>query len=269
MYRLNVHRILVGFAFALLFAHASVAEQNRFTSKAVFTKYKTAIVKVIAGNSGGTGFIVSDNTAITANHIVNPLGTSAYATGIQVVLTDGRVISVEPVLAAPSEASQIQDYAILRSKESLKVIPLHLGSWQDVVEGDDLTTIGYPLNIGPSLLTLTVAARLPSSIGVNYIVFQGPNNKGLSGAPLISNKTGEVVGIVSTKFVGISPKLEETRVAARGQPGVTMRVRTAGINPVEAIVELTNILDNFLISGMGGGIAIDYAKTSAASFGVK
>jgi hypothetical protein len=134
--------------------------------------------------------------------------------------------------------------------------------------GDDLTTIGYPLNIGPLLLTLTTAGTGAEN-AVNLIVFQGPTNKGLSGAPVISNKTGAVVGIVTNKIAGIGPKLEAMRVAAKGQPGVTIVVETAGINPVESIVELTNVLDIYLISGMGVGIAIEYAKASAISVGVK
>jgi hypothetical protein len=68
-------------------------------------------------------------------------------------------------------------------------------------------------------LALTTSACLNSQ-GIDVIVFQGPNNKGMSGAPLISNRTGRVVGIVTRRLVGISDKLDDIRKGAAQAFGI-------------------------------------------------
>ena len=93
--------------------------------------------------------------------------------------------------------------------------------------------------------------------GFNIIVFQGPNNKGLSGSPLISNRTGHVVGIVSGRIVGITKELVAIRQeAAKVQNAVRFGGGGASVAPGEAILQLINVLDAFLMSGMGSAFAM-------------
>lgn len=247
------------------------AQKDRYTAKSVFTSYRAAIVQVIASQtfkggvlkSTGTGFVVSSNGVIlTANHVVSPAGLQGYLTDIEIKLSDGRLVKASPVVKAPSDESKFHDYAILRTAEDLKLTSLKLGTWKEVTEGDQLTTLGYALNLpGPVLLTVTAAGCFPIE-SRDVVTFQGPNNRGLSGAPLVSNRTGNVVGIVTSRLVGISDKLEDIRKGAAIAAG---SIRLSGVDPNAAILELTNVLDAYLMSGMGAAIAIDYAKTSVSA----
>jgi hypothetical protein len=40
------------------------------------------------------------------------------------------------------------------------------------------------------------------------------------------------------------------------------RMQILGADPLKALLDLINTLDNYLISGMGVGISIDYAKAT-------
>ena len=266
MKRISFFLLLV---FALLCASVS-AQQDHYTAKTIFANYRSSIVQVIASQqlqngvytSMATGFIISGGLILTTNHVVSrPPELLAYLPNIKIKLSDGRIVQASPIASAPSEESKLHDYAILRTSENLKVAGLRIGRWQDVKEGDNLTTIGYALNLtDPFLLSLTVAGSFPID-GINAITFQGPANRGLSGAPLISNQTGYVVGIVSSRLVGITPALVEIRnQIVAGQQSSGIRLRLIGVDPNAAILELTNVLDADLMSGMGAAIVIDYAS---------
>jgi hypothetical protein len=254
------------------------AAAKGLTSKAIFAKYESAVVKVICPPNAalnfpgdmGTGFIVSsDGTVFTAGHVVEitEQGRVSPCQNLRVVLSDGRPLAAE-LLQSLSQETVEHDYAILKTGESVKhFIPL--GSWTNVVEGDDLTIIGYPLNAPtPFLLKGSVAGRaaMPNPVtgnAVNAIYFQSPANVGLSGSPIISNKDGKVVGIVSSKLVGLSPGLATLlRKISTPQRAV---ISISGVNFVPTVRDLLQLLRERLISGMGGAVAIDYAKASLAA----
>src|SRR6266567_150660 len=150
---MNRTKILFVPVFALLCTIVN-AQQDRYTAKSIFTAYRGAIVKVVHSGDDkyGTGFIISEHLVVTANHVVNPPGSLTYLPGIQVVLANGTAVRAEPVLGQPTEKSRQHDYAILSTKESLKAKPLRLGSWTEVSEGDQMTTMGYALDPPTPLL---------------------------------------------------------------------------------------------------------------------
>jgi hypothetical protein len=256
-------------ALAILCLCAVTRAQDRFSARLISKNYRAAIVRiqVVALNRDtqkqvlvdlGTGFIVASNVIITANHVVTYSDSPNYLPNIQAELSDGKTVKAMPIFNAPSTESKLHDYAVLRTVEPLNSPTLQLGSWKDTEEADQLTTIGYALNLlQPVLLSVSVAALFPEN-GIDVIVFQGPNNKGLSGAPLISNRTGKVVGIVTSRLVGISPQLAELRSVGSKGGGA----KVDGLSPSEAVVAITNVLDAYLTSGMGAAIAIDYAAAS-------
>jgi V8-like Glu-specific endopeptidase len=252
---------------------ARAQQQIDRTSKAIYATYKAAIVQIYADSQPkGTGFFISANGVIlTANHVVakppkppdpaNRPEAPAYLPNLKVKLIDGTMVDATPVLDAPSDDSKAHDYAILKT-DRIKTAYLKLGSSTEIGEGDALSTIGYPFSPPtPWLLTVTMAGRYPSDQG-NVVAFQGPANRGLSGAPVIDNRTGNVIGIVSTKIAGITPNLAAARDVVNASQA---RIVIAGVDPNAAIRDLTDVLDQFLISGMGVAVAIEYAKTSAAS----
>lgn len=250
---------------------ANGAQPSPTNLDSLIAQSRAALVQVMAsGSVMGTGFITSpDGFVATANHVVTSrviVGNRTvvrYLPNIQVKLSDGRTLAAEPAVAISNE-SVIHDYVFLKTRE--RNLPyLNLGTWNEVTEGDHLTTLGYALNSpSPLLITATVAGRfaIPSSADgsmVNAILFQGPANRGLSGAPLISNATGNVVGIVTDKLVGLSPELQNVKnqiKTARRQGSVQIM----GVETNDAMLAIIELLDAHLISGMGAAVAIDYAK---------
>jgi hypothetical protein len=153
---------------------------------------------------------------------------------------------------------------------------LELGDWKDIDDGDDLNIWGFPLGLpGPALIKASVAVKVAAWVQiegettadeVRTLVFQGPNNKGMSGGPVIHNRTGKVVGIVSTKLVGITGELEKVRdQVTAAQRWSTVRLQ--GINPNTTLLDIINVLDNFLISGMGSAVSTDPLKAELVPVG--
>jgi hypothetical protein len=267
------HKLRLGLCgLVLVTATQFSTNANALTSKEIYETYSHSIVKVICRSdavppvdiSYGTGFVVSSTSlTITANHVVTlEPDRQTYCPHIVVVSHDGKEHEARPLYGGKPVPSAItHDYAVLKT-EPLKLPILKLGTWRSVVPGDDLTTLGFVFGTpSPLLLTLTTSGLIEASNN-NLIVFQGPNNKGLSGGPLISNQSGEVVGIVNSKIVGITDDLVAIRkqIILGQQSGDRMQI--LGADPLKALLDLINTLDNYLISGMGVGISIDYAKAT-------
>lgn len=177
------------------------------TPKRIFTDYRAAVVKVMGGvrdastgqaqtTSSGTGFIIANDLIVTANHVVTSSDRLTYLPVLVVELVDGKRLAVKPVLSAPTPDARDYDYAVLQTAEQLRPTNfLQIGSWKDVKEGDELSTIGYSLNLQQPVLISCMASAVYTETDTttgkqtNVIVFQGPSNKGLSGSPLILLKT--------------------------------------------------------------------------------
>jgi V8-like Glu-specific endopeptidase len=262
--------------------------------QALLKKSKAAIVQIEAtgqpnnpDKSTGTGFGVSPGGLIvTAAHVVTYHETKQpNATGPQVELpngivakylptitiktSDGRTLNVTPVRTLALQ-NMVQDYVVLKGTNLNLPSSLSIGFSSDVHEGDDLTVWGFPLGLAnPTLIKGTVASAGQDAIQleankpalqIRYIVFQGPNNKGMSGGPVIDNKTGNVVGIVNNRLAGIGEELAKTRQqinAAKGSGSVQIQ----GVDPNANILALIDVLDKYLMTGMGVALAIDPIKT--------
>lgn len=239
--------------------------------------------------STGTGFIIPPgNLVLTAAHIVTRTRTKAISEGdeglesqvveipkelgggikqllggLEIGLANGRLLDAEPAKALTFR-HVFHDYFILKIEDP-KIPSLSLGSWKDAEVGDELTIWGFPLGLpGPALIKGSLSASLLRTAKFEghpqmqdrLLIFQGPNNKGMSGGPVIHNKSGKVLGIVVSRLVGISSGLQKVRqhiASTRGQGSVLVQ----GVDPNAAIFELINVLDSYLMSGMGSSVAID------------
>ena len=142
----------------------------------------------------GTGVVIVESGIILTNfHVVGS------AEALKIIFFDGseseaNVISIQPEndLAVLQAASVPDD-----------LTPATLRSTDDLALGDDVITVGFPFEIGPSVSAGVISGlrreyRNPEGERVlsNLIQFDAAANPGNSGGPLVT-ANGEVVGIVT------------------------------------------------------------------------
>jgi S1-C subfamily serine protease len=142
----------------------------------------------------GTGVVIVDNGTILTNlHVV------AGAKRITVTFHDGSESEVQFMGAQPEN-----DLAVIRARTIPDDLPsATLGSSGNLRPGDEVTAVGFPFGIGPSVSS-GVVSGLNREFGSpegkrklrHLIQFDAAVNPGNSGGPLV-NSSGEVVGIVT------------------------------------------------------------------------
>ncbi|MGQ0656318.1 MAG: S1C family serine protease [Betaproteobacteria bacterium] len=177
-----------------------------------------------AERSQGTGVVVkSDGVILTSLHVV------AGASRVRIEFADGLEADATVVRQTPEN-----DLAVLqaaRVPDDLQAATL--ASAKAAQEGEQVTAVGFPYGIGPS-----VSAGVVSGLGRQYqapdggsllrelIQFDAAVNPGSSGGPLV-NAAGEVIGIVTAllspgergAFSGIGFAVPiQTAAAAAGLP---------------------------------------------------
>jgi S1-C subfamily serine protease len=202
---------------------------------------------------------------MTANHVITTRKSKfrEYASDITVtVVGNPALYSATPVIPVVSADQTNYDSALLKIKAD-KLPQVTLGDLATVSVGDPVTIIPTFPSFGCMLLEGTVAAKGLSQNGmgpnpVSTIIFQSPIRNGFSGSPIFDSK-GKVVGIEDTKVFGISPALDVLRAKWAGSSEVA-HMAIVGIDIGGSFTEIINNLDQNLISGLGSGVDISYAK---------
>jgi S1-C subfamily serine protease len=255
---------------SLSFTACAQKEPAVMTSRDIYISNLAGIVEIgIGGKFSGNGFIVSaDGLILTANHVVATPESrlKQYAANIS-VLFNGKLYPAKTVENAISDDMSNFDFAFLKI-EATNMPYLSLGSWNEVEPGDAVTVITSWPGMGPILLEGTVSNRVAyqTLLGpkpINSILFQAPIRKGFSGSPIFS-KQGHIIGIVDSLVFGVGPGLGELR-DKWGKTGSQAHVIFMGIDLAGSFTEIIDNLDQNLISGMGSGVAIDYAKEQQAN----
>jgi S1-C subfamily serine protease len=154
---------------------------------------RSSIVRVRTDASTGTGVVI-----INRGVILTSLHVLAGESRVRVLFENGLESDASVINAQPEK-----DIALLQADQipdDLKAVTL--GSTKSLREGEQVTAIGFPFGIGPS-----VSAGVISGLGREYaspdgkrnlrdlIQFDAATNPGSSGGPLV-NAAGQVVGIV-------------------------------------------------------------------------
>lgn len=141
-----------------------------------------------------------------------------------------------------------------------------MGSLKTASVGDAITILArHPAIDGAEVMlkgTVAAKTRLKTLLGpkpIDTIIFQCPVRNGFSGAPIFDSD-GNVIGIVTTKVFGISQSLDSARQTLSRFPGGVNSLSIGGVSYAGSMIDLINNLDQNLISGLGSGVAIDYAK---------
>ena len=146
---------------------------------------RTGVVRVVAGDNWGSGFIVdADGHILTNAHVVSG------ASSLTVLLDDGTELSAR-ALALDSQ----RDIALLKiDPDGHTLAPLPFAD--SAREGEEVIALGYPIDPNGAL---TVTKGVVSSLrdfggATSYIQTDAAINPGNSGGPLL-NRNGEVVGM--------------------------------------------------------------------------
>lgn len=244
-----------------LCASASGAQPS--THSEFCAKFSSAVIpiKSVRGNgtSMGTGFIVSpDGWIITAAHVVIDPDTKQVDSLIQTILPGSSSPATVTLESPNDDFTRIHDFALLKAEG--KDLPfLTLGSEEHLRIGSDATIIGFPFSAlsGAPVrfcLSASIAGGAPftTPVGKLDIIFlQGPSVEGISGSPLISEETGEVVGIVTLKLTGITAALREQKRAADAFEKQGSAIFMGRMNVSETISGLIDVLEKQLANGLG------------------
>ena len=212
-----------------------------------------------AGNSKGTGFLISQRYVVTCFHVVAALKTEppnsvrwTLFTDLKVVTVDGEEIPARCIsVPTPQDPAPIQsDFAILElTREPKSPLPsLEISDGKITPDvGTEILFSGYPLQT-PAMVTHKgmISGISPDSA---IICVQAPVNKGNSGGAVIGHD-GKVCGIISMREGGIGRGLTELKVyidATSKNGSVTLM----GVDPLQAINALIGTLDVYISTGIG------------------
>jgi serine protease Do len=187
-------------------------------------KLKKCVVKVYVedGLSIGTGFIISDQgDVLTCWHVIQPsLKTDAKGTLLDIKKVFIEFANRDTVeMSIPlayfhdkNEKAVSYDFCLLSPLQPFKLKKefLKLGSFEDINEGDEIYTAGYPLGISDQFISKGILSSkyIDSSIIINNItkikrsvaLLDLTINRGNSGGPII--KLGK--DISDDKVIGIA-----------------------------------------------------------------
>ena len=147
--------------------------------------------------SFGSGFILTEDGFVVTNHHV-----IEGATSVTVTTGDGKEY---PAVIRGYDSTN--DIAVLKIQgENLPAVKL--GASSDLIVGDQVAVIGNPLGELTSTLTVGYVSakdRIITTDGsqINMIQTDASVNSGNSGGPIFNMK-GEVVGIITAKYSGLS-----------------------------------------------------------------
>jgi len=208
-------------------------------------------------NSKGTGFIVSeDGYILTANHVVNRAKN-------QIIVQTIRNNKVESYVAKMISADEKADTALL--KIDANNLPfIKLGNSEEYKIGMDIGFIGFPLGINfPLTHQGIISAKIKNENEKKLIMLNAFVNPGNSGGPVFSAETGEVIGIISTKYNVVPEGIILPNYAMYPGTGVVM----GGINfgdlaktVSENRVLMVDLFKKGSSVGIGTAVSIEYGK---------
>jgi hypothetical protein len=195
------HIVIVAITAIALVLSCACYEQPKSGSgdvKSVVQKVRPAVVYIETRLAGGdyvygSGTVIDESGYIlTSNHIVEDV-QSATVTFADRRQYEGSVVARD----------NDKDLALLKVAGSgMQFTTVILGDSDAVEVGDELVVIGYPLGLaGDATASRGILSAFRVSEGLRYVQTDAAVSPGNSGGPLL-NLNGEMIGIVTFKFVG-------------------------------------------------------------------
>lgn len=156
---------------------------------------ESSVVKVNcydkAGNltATGSGFVVYDNrTVITNYHVLE----NAYR--MEIETEDNRVYNIASIV----NCSEQKDLAILSTLEQTDLLPLELGSYENVKKGDKVIAVGSPLGLS-NTVSDGIISGIRSDAEGELIQITAPISEGSSGGALF-DADYNVIGVTFATY---------------------------------------------------------------------
>ena len=177
----------------------------------------------------GTGFFINaDGYVATAKHVVDAIGEKEIF-----IKTSGN----KEYQAALIKTDEKSDIAILKISAKSPAF-VQLGYYDNLKVGDEVGFIGFSLNtgiIGQLVHQGVVSAKGTDNNGSKIFTINAFVNKGNSGGPVFSAKTGRVLGIISGRQRDVSSE-KFINLPANYQSGLTL----GSIDPLKLNIQLFN-----------------------------
>jgi S1-C subfamily serine protease len=169
-------------------------------------------------SGNGSGLVVDDKgTIITCHHVVRPNGRSPTRIRIEKEGSyfDPSIVRLEPY----------KDVAILRAQGLAGTCTFK--RFSDIEVGERCLIFGHPLGISHlSVLDAMVSAKgrhMIRDFPYDCVQIDGRVNRGNSGGPVVDPETGEVLGIVTAKYIPFLRSVEDLQQFVRAN-----RVNSSG-----------------------------------------
>jgi S1-C subfamily serine protease len=185
----------------------------------------------------GSGLLIDENgTVLTCDHIIHPDGLNIE--NISVVKQNEL-----PKTAEIIGFDQNHDLATIRVRDFKVNGALKHVNYDEIKVGQDSFVLGYPIGLHHLTLTrATISAKgkgLVNRFQFDVIQIDARVNRGNSGGPLFNDK-GEVIGIVTMKYVPFLNKIDELRSYVNSIPQYSsFNLKIPHIN-----ISLTEFIDN-------------------------
>lgn len=179
---------------------------------------------------GGTGFFInSDGMVATAKHVVEAIGQDNLVVRLP---SSGKQYQAQ-VIASHDKS----DVAILKINASNTPF-VEVGYYENTQVGEDIGFVGFALEAGlqkPLIHRGIISAKGVDLSGEKIVTINAFVNKGNSGGPVFSAKTGRVLGVLSAR----------QRDVASNQfislpPGYSSGFSLGGVDPLKLSVDLYN-----------------------------
>lgn len=185
----NDHRADVQAVFAWAFGEGTTGPRGpapQMTVSELVRQSQNAVRYVLAGDSSGSGFVItSDGYFVTNSHVLNgaQMATAGTHDGR---LATGRTVADDPVL----------DLALLKLEGDNHPF-VSFGHSAALAIGEDLVILGYPLG----LQSITATRGILSARHSGWLQTDATANPGSSGGPAFG-MNGEVIGVATAKLGG-------------------------------------------------------------------
>ncbi|PIQ73260.1 hypothetical protein COV58_03450 [Candidatus Roizmanbacteria bacterium CG11_big_fil_rev_8_21_14_0_20_36_8] len=160
-------------------------------------RLQKSVVRIVGGNSEGTGFFISKNRVLTNFHVI------ADEPAPKIIFPDGSFVT-----PAKMVGDSMADLAILYIEEEFPDLAFSLPDSVNLIEDEPVLSTGYPMGTDLSGEATTLKGsfidyRKSKNDKVGYIQTSISLVSGMSGGPL-TDQCGELIGVNTMGLAGIS-----------------------------------------------------------------